>query len=113
MLRVSMFSVFFLQTSLCLKLIIPFLPVFIFLLRRNACTGKEPVPKKPKVEGQPGVKGGGFSQPLPISHALRSFLGCEESGLPRCEVVKRMWAYIKEKNLQVCLGFHTTLVLLL
>lgn len=63
--------------------------------------GKEPAPKKPKVEGQGGGKGGGFSQPLLLSQPLRAFLGCPETELPRCEVVKRMWAYIKEHQLQV------------
>eukprot|EP00475_Leptophrys_vorax_P002301 TRINITY_DN11292_c0_g1_i3.p1 TRINITY_DN11292_c0_g1~~TRINITY_DN11292_c0_g1_i3.p1 ORF type:complete len:260 (-),score=38.67 TRINITY_DN11292_c0_g1_i3:325-1104(-) len=63
--------------------------------------GEMPQPKKPKGEG--GAPGGGaFSQPLPMSPELRSFLRAKETELPRSEVVKRMWAYIKEHDLQVC-----------
>lgn len=55
--------------------------------------------KKPKIED--GQKGGGQSQPLPLSHALRDFLNTDETSLPRAEVVKRVWDYVKEHNLQV------------
>lgn len=47
-------------------------------------------------------KGGksGFLAPLQLSGALIKFLGTGESALPRSDVIKRMWDYIKEKNLQ-------------
>ncbi|KAK9228225.1 hypothetical protein WN944_021174 [Citrus x changshan-huyou] len=47
-------------------------------------------------------KGGksGFLAPLQLSDALIKFLGTGESALPRSDVIKRMWDYIKEKNLQ-------------
>lgn len=47
-------------------------------------------------------KGGnsGFLAPLPISDALVKFLGTGESSLSRSEVVKRIWQYIKQNNLQ-------------
>lgn len=50
-------------------------------------------------------KGGksGFLAPLQLSDALIKFLGTGESALPRSDVIKRMWDYIKEKNLQVSL----------
>ena len=48
-------------------------------------------------------KGGtsGFLAPLPLSDALVKFLGTGESALPRSDVVKRIWDYIKQNNLQV------------
>ncbi|KAH9711742.1 SWIB/MDM2 domain containing protein [Citrus sinensis] len=48
-------------------------------------------------------KGGksGFLAPLQLSDALIKFLGTGESALPRSDVIKRMWDYIKEKNLQL------------
>ncbi|CAN0864286.1 Upstream activation factor subunit spp27 [Linum grandiflorum] len=49
-------------------------------------------------------KGGtsGFMAPLQLSEPLVKFLGTGESALSRAEVVKRMWDYIKQNNLQVC-----------
>lgn len=43
-------------------------------------------------------KGNGFSKPCQLSSQLAEFMSCNE--LPRTEVVKRMWAYIKEHDLQ-------------
>ncbi|KAL3525724.1 hypothetical protein ACH5RR_014096 [Cinchona calisaya] len=47
-------------------------------------------------------KGGtsGFLAPLPLSDALMKFIGTGESALPRSDVVKRIWDYIKQNNLQ-------------
>ncbi|PON34594.1 p53 negative regulator [Parasponia andersonii] len=47
-------------------------------------------------------KGGnsGFLAPLRLSDSLVNFLGTGESALPRAEVIKRMWDYIKQNNLQ-------------
>lgn len=57
--------------------------------------------KKEAPEKEGGkAKGGGFTAPLPLSEALVRFFGTGESELSRSEVVKRMWAYIKENNLQ-------------
>ncbi|KAL2477224.1 SWIB complex BAF60b domain-containing protein [Forsythia ovata] len=43
-------------------------------------------------------KGGGFTKPCALSPQLQEFLGVPE--LARTEVVKRLWGYIREKNLQ-------------
>ncbi|KAL2460215.1 SWIB complex BAF60b domain-containing protein [Abeliophyllum distichum] len=43
-------------------------------------------------------KGGGFTKPCALSPQLQEFLGVPE--LARTGVVKRLWAYIREKNLQ-------------
>ncbi|GMH02716.1 hypothetical protein Nepgr_004555 [Nepenthes gracilis] len=47
-------------------------------------------------------KGGasGFLAPLRLSDALTRFFGTGETALSRSEVVKRMWEYIKQNNLQ-------------
>ncbi|XVF15609.1 hypothetical protein REPUB_Repub09cG0169100 [Reevesia pubescens] len=42
----------------------------------------------------------GFLAPLQLSDALVKFLGTGESELTRAVVIKRMWGYIKEHNLQ-------------
>lgn len=43
----------------------------------------------------------GILAPLQLSDALIKFLGTGESELPRGNVVKRIWDYIKQNNLQV------------
>ncbi|XP_038901461.1 protein TRI1-like isoform X2 [Benincasa hispida] len=43
----------------------------------------------------------GFLAPLQLSDALVTFLGTGEDALPRSDVVKRMWDYIKQNNLQI------------
>lgn len=55
---------------------------------------------KRKEKRQKGGKSG-FLAPLQLSDALVNFLGTGESELPRAEVIKRMWDYIKGNNLQV------------
>ena len=45
--------------------------------------------------------GKGFLAPLQLSDALAKFIGTGENELPRYDVVKRMWNYIKQNNLQV------------
>ncbi|KAK8685874.1 hypothetical protein V6N13_124907 [Hibiscus sabdariffa] len=42
----------------------------------------------------------GFLAPLQLSDALIKFLGTGENELTRAAVIKRMWDYIKENNLQ-------------
>lgn len=41
-----------------------------------------------------------FLAPLKLSDALVKFLGTGEGGLPRSDVIKRIWDYIKLNNLQ-------------
>ncbi|XP_076887208.1 uncharacterized protein LOC143537296 isoform X2 [Bidens hawaiensis] len=45
-------------------------------------------------------KGSGFVSPLPISDELAQFFGTGEHELSRSEVVKRIWDYIKQNDLQ-------------
>ncbi|GAB2292146.1 hypothetical protein Dimus_026397 [Dionaea muscipula] len=40
----------------------------------------------------------GFTTPLPVSPELQAFLGVSE--IPRTQVLKAVWAYIKQNNLQ-------------
>lgn len=64
-------------------------------------------PDEPKKKGK-RQKGGtsGFLAPIPISDALVKFLGTGESALSRADVVKRIWEYIKQNNLQVYDGYY-------
>ncbi|CAN1814707.1 Upstream activation factor subunit spp27 [Linum perenne] len=57
-------------------------------------------------------KGGtsGLMAPIQLSEPLIKFLGTSENALPRSEVVKRMWDYIKQNNLQVCHYYSVKLV---
>ncbi|XP_048335736.2 protein TRI1 isoform X1 [Ziziphus jujuba] len=59
----------------------------------------EPDEPKSKEKRQKGGKSG-FLAPLQLSGALVKFLGTGESELSRADVVKRMWDYIKQNNLQ-------------
>eukprot|EP00092_Neocalanus_flemingeri_P037255 GFUD01040574.1.p2 GENE.GFUD01040574.1~~GFUD01040574.1.p2 ORF type:complete len:282 (-),score=127.91 GFUD01040574.1:1925-2770(-) len=54
-------------------------------------------PKK-KRKSTPGGKPNGYTAAVKLSAELADIVGGEE--MPRHEVVKRMWAYIKENNLQ-------------
>ncbi|KAH9301447.1 hypothetical protein KI387_013030, partial [Taxus chinensis] len=83
----------------------------IFRLDKENDGSEDPEPKakrqkpekkevgKGKGEGGKG-KGSGLCSPLPLSDALATFLGTGESELSRAEVVKRIWGYIKDNNLQ-------------
>ncbi|WRX10032.1 SWIB/MDM2 domain - like 2 [Theobroma cacao] len=60
-----------------------------------ACFESDPDEPKRKEKRQKG-----FLAPLQLSDALVKFLGTGESVLTRADVIKRMWDYIKENNLQ-------------
>ncbi|KAJ7528738.1 hypothetical protein O6H91_15G016800 [Diphasiastrum complanatum] len=62
----------------------------------------EPRPKKQKTPKKEGGKGKNsvFLAPHPISGALQNFFGTGETQVSRAEVVKRLWEYIKEHQLQ-------------
>ncbi|PWA76674.1 DEK, C-terminal [Artemisia annua] len=76
----------------------------------TAATVKPPQKSKPKKrvkEEEPmekdkrqKTKGSGFTSPHPISEELMQFFDTDESELSRSEVVKRMWKYIKDNDLQ-------------
>ncbi|MFS8033381.1 putative transcription regulator SWI/SNF-BAF60b family [Helianthus anomalus] len=55
--------------------------------------------RKKKKEGR-GGGGSGIMAPIPLSEALVKFLGTGEDALARSDVVKRIWDYIKQNNLQ-------------
>lgn len=56
---------------------------------------KKPAAKKAKGTGK--GKGTGFTRPYKLSADLASVVGADE--MPRHEVVKKVWAIIKERNL--------------
>ncbi|CAN6281244.1 unnamed protein product [Urochloa humidicola] len=53
-----------------------------------------------KQQGGSSGSGSGLLVPLQLSDDLVKFIGTGESMLSRSDVVKRMWEYIKENNLQ-------------
>ncbi|CAA0807564.1 SWIB complex BAF60b domain-containing protein [Striga hermonthica] len=55
---------------------------------------------EPKRKEKPKKGGGGLTAPQHLSDALVNFLGTGEDELSRTDVVKRMWQYIKENELQ-------------
>jgi len=57
---------------------------------------EKPKPKRTNKGG--GGKGNGYTAPVKLSSELADIVGGEE--MPRHEVVKRMWQYIKENKLQ-------------
>ncbi|ONK76010.1 uncharacterized protein A4U43_C03F22890 [Asparagus officinalis] len=68
---------------------------------------KERKPKKEREASDESPRKGkrqkgstGFLAPLQLSDALMKFIGTGETELPRSDVVKRIWDYIKENNLQ-------------
>ncbi|KAF5451347.1 hypothetical protein F2P56_026460 [Juglans regia] len=62
---------------------------------------REEDPDEPKRK-EKRLKGGksGFLAPLQLSDTLVKFLGTGESALSRGDVIKRIWEYIKQNNLQ-------------
>ncbi|KAL3651116.1 hypothetical protein CASFOL_007519 [Castilleja foliolosa] len=73
---------------------------------------KQPKKERDKDEDKPKKKekrprGGNsiFLAPLKLSDALVKFLGTGESELPRSDVVKKIWEYIKLNNLQAPLFY--------
>lgn len=57
------------------------------------------------------TKGSGFASPHPISEELMQFFDTDESELSRSEVVKRMWKYIKDNDLQVSIYSSSKFIL--
>ena len=58
-------------------------------------TKKTAAPKKAKTKRKPNAA---FMRPLTPSSALAEVIGTKP--IPRTEVVKKLWAYIKKNNLQ-------------
>ncbi|KAG2535045.1 upstream activation factor subunit UAF30-like [Panicum virgatum] len=56
----------------------------------KATDAAEAAPKKKRATG--------ITQPKPVSPALQAIVGAPE--IPRTEALKRLWAYIKQHNLQ-------------
>jgi len=65
--------------------------------KKKAGSDDDSEDEKPKRKRKPGAKNG-FTIPLKLSAELADIVGAEE--MPRHEVVKRMWQYIKDNNLQ-------------
>ncbi|KAG2185313.1 hypothetical protein INT44_002103 [Umbelopsis vinacea] len=55
--------------------------------------------RTPSATGR-GAPNNGFMKPLRLSPAIQTLTRCEQDELPRPTIVKRIWEYIKEKDLQ-------------
>ncbi len=62
---------------------------------KKATAKKAAAPKKAKSARKPNAA---FMKPLTVSSTLAEVIG--SAALPRTEVVKKIWAYIKKNNLQ-------------
>lgn len=60
---------------------------------------KQKASTKPKKKARKSGGGGGLTKPLPLSSELSEFMGGAEQA-SRTEVVKALWAHIREHNLQ-------------
>ncbi|MFS8017000.1 putative transcription regulator SWI/SNF-BAF60b family [Helianthus anomalus] len=70
-------------------------------LKKEREESDEPKRKEKRQKGGGGGGGGsGIMAPIPLSEALVKFLGTGENALARSDVVKRIWDYIKQNNLQ-------------
>ncbi|KAK4340250.1 hypothetical protein RND71_041712 [Anisodus tanguticus] len=69
--------------------------------RRLPKKGREEALDEPKQKEKRQKGGGsGFLAPVRLSDALLKFFGIGENALPRADVIKRIWQYIKENELQ-------------
>jgi upstream activation factor subunit UAF30 len=66
------------------------------------------MPRAPKTEKPAAAENGsakkvnGLTKPMTLSPALAAIVGAKkDEKLARSEIVKRLWAYLKAKNLQV------------
>ncbi|PHT41991.1 hypothetical protein CQW23_20845 [Capsicum baccatum] len=70
-------------------------------VKRTQKQGREEALDEPKQKEKRQKGGGsGFLAPVRLSDALGKFFGNSENSLPRAEVIKRIWQYIKENELQ-------------
>ncbi|MBA0586672.1 hypothetical protein Gorai_017405 [Gossypium raimondii] len=68
---------------------------------RKSKQARERVADEPKQKEKKQKKGAsGFLAPLPLSDALVKFFATGENALSRADVVKKMWEYIKQNDLQ-------------
>ncbi|CAN1814711.1 Upstream activation factor subunit spp27 [Linum perenne] len=68
------------------------------VVKEEEVEGVRPSSKKPVEEGKKRGGGGGFTKICSLSPQLQEFLGAPE--MARTEVVKQLWCYIREKDLQ-------------
>ncbi|KAL3722434.1 hypothetical protein ACJRO7_034755 [Eucalyptus globulus] len=69
-------------------------------LKEERCQATRDEDEEEQKDEKQKKRGSGFTAPLPLSDALVKFFGTGESALSRADVVKRMWDYIKQNDLQ-------------
>ena len=68
---------------------------------------RAPTSDKPAADSGAPKKVNGLTKPMTLSPALATIVGAKkDEKLARSEIVKRLWAYLKAKNLQVTLKLH-------
>ena len=72
-------------------------------LRSNLCPRMSDEAPRKRGEGEPAPKKlTGLQMPLDVSPALAAIIGTKKGEqVNRAQVMKKLWAYLKEKNLQV------------
>ncbi|XP_060217275.1 upstream activation factor subunit spp27-like [Lycium barbarum] len=82
--------------------------IYSFVKRRPPKKGREEALDEPKQKQkkQKGA-GSGFLAPVRLLDAFVKFFGIGENALPRADVIKHIWQYIKENELQ---AFDSVLV---
>jgi chromatin remodeling complex protein RSC6 len=65
---------------------------------KKAAVKKAPAKKAAKAPAKKRAPNAAFMRPMTIGEALHSIVGNQP--IPRSEVIKRLWAYIKKHNLQ-------------
>ena len=61
-------------------------------------SSKKAAKKKSASKSKGGAKGGGFMKPLSLSGDLAAVIGSQP--VPRTQIIKKLWVYIKKNNLQ-------------
>ncbi|XP_030523140.1 uncharacterized protein LOC115735853 isoform X2 [Rhodamnia argentea] len=69
-------------------------------LKEETCDSTRDEDEEEQKDEKQKKRGSGFTAPLPLSDALVKFFGTGETALSRADVVKRMWNYIKQNDLQ-------------
>ena len=81
------------NTHIFKYLLSPYWFYFLIFQNRNFFKSEEEI----EIDNMP--KGGGFTKPLKLSDDLAAIVGKEKAS--RAECVKLLWAYLKDKELQV------------
>jgi chromatin remodeling complex protein RSC6 len=66
--------------------------------KKSTAKAKKPARKATRAKGKGGAANSAFMKPMQPSASLAKIVG--DSAIPRSEITKRVWAYIKKNGLQ-------------